>query len=220
MSSSLLVSQVVSSLLFYSHQSLQVRKAKELRSFHSRKDQLVELMVMPQDGAGHFTDTGPWSFSFIALYVPWLNLSPAGSLLWKSALAGDMGVHKQAGIWHMLNNRHVCFIWFLFYTFLKILLLLLCSRASQDVFMAGQQSFCPSVEKPSRLIVFTKTPCWSQQPRMMTWQHNAIFMSIMMLFCFEREKNYTSRSYRISYNFIKTLENRHLGKKITCLLWL
>lgn len=110
---------------------------------------------------------------------------------------------------------------FLFYTFLKTSLVLLYNCATQDDFKAGQQSFDPTVEKPSRLILFSKTLCRSQHPRMATWHRNSIFVAIMMLFCFEREKknNHTSRSYIISFNSIKALETRHLRKEITCPLW-
>lgn len=109
-SKALFVSGLVSVLLLYNDQSLQARKAQELQSLHCRKDQPVELMLMPQDGAGHFIGTGPWSLYLLALYVPWLNPFPAGSLLWKSALAGCMGIHKRAGISAMLDNRVSCFI--------------------------------------------------------------------------------------------------------------
>lgn len=152
-------------------------------------------MLIPQDGAGHFIDTGPWSFLSTAFVCSLTKPFLSWSSLWRSALAACMGIHKEVGIPHVLDNI------FLFYTSLKASLVLLCSCASQDAFVAGQQSFCPSMEKLSRLIVFSKVLCWSQQPRMETWQLNAISMAIMILFCFEREKNpkkHTSRSYIIS----------------------
>lgn len=141
------------------------------------------------------------AWELLALYFLWLNLSPV-EVYFESVLAYCMGIPKWTGISPRPDNT------FLFYTALNTTLVLLYSCTSQDDFKAGQQSFDPTMEKPPRLILLSKNPCWSQRPGMVTWQHNSVFMGIVRLFLFWRRKMYTSRSDIISSNAIKTSQKR------------
>lgn len=90
-------------------------KSHRITKAESETGWLVELMIVPQDGAGHFTVSGSWNFLACCLKIvrsvfPLATLPPHPQLKnWESlhwaVLAHCKGMCKWVGTVHRLENK-------------------------------------------------------------------------------------------------------------------
>lgn len=198
-------SRFVAVLLLYNNKSLisslwggENGKSHGVTKAKSETGWLVELLIVPQDGAGRFTVSGPWKFLACCLKILRFVLPPAillpswrtervyTELCWLTAkgCASELALYPG---WK---------ISFLVYVILRTSLVVICSCASQDDFTAGWHSFSPTAMKPPRLILFSKPPV--AHSNVESWQNNLCGISDG-LFCSKGRKILTSRNYIKSF---------------------